>query len=44
MTPLGWAAGTWFIVFIGGFDHLLAFLLPAFIGVKMIIERGRNRK
>ena len=38
MTLLGWAAGTWLIVFIAGFDHWLAFLLLALIGVKMIIE------
>ena len=38
MTLLGWAAGTWLIVFIAGFDHWLAFLLLALIGIKMIIE------
>jgi putative Mn2+ efflux pump MntP len=38
MTCLGWAAGTWLIVFIAGFDHWLAFLLLALIGIKMIIE------
>jgi putative Mn2+ efflux pump MntP len=38
MTVLGWAAGTWLVVFIAGFDHWLAFLLLALIGVKMIIE------
>ena len=38
MTPLRWAADTWLIVFIGGFDHWLAFLFSAFISVKMLIE------
>jgi len=38
MILLGWTAGTWLIVFIAGFDHWLAFLLLAVIGVKMIIE------
>ena len=38
MTLLGWVAGTWLIGFIAGFDHWLAFLLLALIGVKMIIE------
>ena len=39
MTLLGWSAGIWLIVFIAGFDHWLAFLLLAFIGIKMIIDR-----
>jgi putative Mn2+ efflux pump MntP len=38
MTLLGWAAGTWLVIFIAGFDHWLAFLLLVFIGIKMIIE------
>jgi putative Mn2+ efflux pump MntP len=38
---LGWAAGTWLIVFIAGFDHWLAFLFLAFIGIKMIIEGSK---
>jgi putative Mn2+ efflux pump MntP len=31
MTLLGPAAGTWLIVFIGGFDYWLAFLLIVFV-------------
>jgi putative Mn2+ efflux pump MntP len=38
MTLLGWAAGTGFAAYITGFDHWLAFLLLAVIGVKMIYE------
>jgi putative Mn2+ efflux pump MntP len=38
MTLLGWAAGTWLVIFIAGFDHWLAFLLLGLIGAKMIHE------
>jgi len=31
MTLPGWAAGTWLIIFIAGFDQWLAFLLLVFI-------------
>jgi putative Mn2+ efflux pump MntP len=38
MTLIGWAAGIGFTGFIAGFDHWLAFLLLAIIGLKMIHE------
>lgn len=38
MILAGGAAGTGLIVFIARYDHWLAFLLLAFIGIKMIIE------
>ncbi len=38
MTLLGWAAGAGFAGFIAGYDHWVAFLLLAVIGIKMIRE------
>lgn len=38
MTLLGWGGGTLFAGYIAGFDHWLAFILLAIIGVKMIAE------
>lgn len=38
MTLIGWAAGTGFAGFISGYDHWVAFLLLAVIGIKMIRE------
>jgi putative Mn2+ efflux pump MntP len=38
MNLMGWAAGTWLLPFISGFDHWIAFFLLAGIGAKMIYE------
>ena len=38
MILAGWAAGTRLLIYITGFDHWLASLLLALIGIKMIIE------
>ena len=37
-TALGWALGAAFFDLIAAFDHWVAFGLPLFIGVKMIVE------
>jgi putative Mn2+ efflux pump MntP len=38
MTLLGWGAGTHLADLIAGYDHWVAFLLLAFIGLKMVVE------
>lgn len=38
MTAIGWVAGTWLTVFISAYDHWVAFILLAVIGLKMIRE------
>jgi putative Mn2+ efflux pump MntP len=38
MPIIGWVLGTNFSSLISGFDHYIAFILLAFIGIKMIIE------
>ncbi len=38
MTVAGWFAGTWLTPFIAAYDHWIAFILLAVIGVKMIRE------
>jgi manganese efflux pump family protein len=42
MTLLGWAAGTHFAELIADYDHWVAFLLLAVIGIKMVIEGWRK--
>ena len=38
MPVIGWAAGVWFVDFIGAYDHWIALIILGFIGGKMIIE------
>ena len=42
MTLLGWAAGTHLTELIADYDHWVAFLLLAVIGIKMVIEGWRK--
>ena len=42
MTLLGWAAGTHLAELIADYDHWVAFLLLAVIGIKMVIEGWRK--
>ena len=44
MTLAGWAAGSTLVSFISVYDHWIAFLLLAIIGVKMIIEGIRGEE
>ncbi|WP_304222134.1 manganese efflux pump MntP family protein [Gracilinema caldarium] len=42
MPVLGWFLGTYFRVYIQKIDHWIAFVLLAFIGIKMVIESFEN--
>ena len=42
MPTLGWLLGTSVSKYISAFDHWIAFLLLAFIGLKMIVESFKN--
>jgi len=44
MTIAGWLAGSTLIGFISAYDHWIAFLLLAIIGVKMIVEGIRGKE
>lgn len=43
MPLIGWFLGSRFQVYISSFDHLIAFVLLAFIGGKMIIESHKKQ-
>lgn len=44
MNIAGWAAGSWLVGLIEGFDHWVAFLLLMIIGIKMILEGIRGEE
>ncbi|MEG1990476.1 MAG: manganese efflux pump MntP family protein [Christensenella sp.] len=44
MPILGWLLGSTISGYIGAFDHWIAFLLLAFIGIKMIVDAVRSAK
>ena len=43
MPVIGWLLGMQFISYIEKYDHIIAFVLLAFIGVKMIIDAVKER-
>ncbi|HOP63979.1 MAG TPA: manganese efflux pump MntP family protein [Spirochaetota bacterium] len=44
MPIIGWYGGTFFAEYIKAYDHWVAFLLLAYVGIKMIIEGFRGMK
>ena len=43
MPVIGWLLGIQFISYIEKYDHIIAFVLLAFIGVKMIVDAVKDR-